>query len=206
MVVYINVSKRILHPQVQEYRDVTGIALGDFYDMFNNLDLAGIHTAQDVDEAAELLTHNINLVLNKYAPVKKRILRFKTSAHWLIIVRNNMIKNMINDDDADWEAFRRFRNQLKSDLMRAKREWIRRQISRDNLDSKARWRALMSAVQGNRNENNISLNSDDGLIFHPEAVANHLNRYYVKKVEDIIEASPPDPDKALKCLHDEGPP
>ena len=114
--VYINVSKRILHPQVQEYRDVTGIALGDFNDMFNDLDLAGIHTAQDVDEAAELLTHNINLVLNKYAPVKKRILRFKTSAHWLIIVRNNMIKNMINDDDADWEAFRRFRNQLKSDL------------------------------------------------------------------------------------------
>ena len=64
----------------------------------------------------------------------------------------------------------------------------------------------MSAVQGKRNENNISLNTDDGLIFHPEAVANHLNRHYVKKVEDIIEASPPDPDKALKCLHDEGPP
>ena len=84
--------------------------------MFNDLDLAGIHRAQDVNEAAELLTHNINLVLNKFAPVKRRILRFKTSAHWLIIVRNNMIKNMINDDDADWEAFRRFRNQLKSDL------------------------------------------------------------------------------------------
>ena len=63
MVVYINVSKRILHPQVQEYRDVTGIALGDFYDMFNDLDLADIHRAQDVNEAAELLTQNINLVL-----------------------------------------------------------------------------------------------------------------------------------------------
>ena len=51
--------------------------MGDFNDMFNDLDLAGIHRAQDVNEAAELLTHNINLVLNKFAPVKRRILRLQ---------------------------------------------------------------------------------------------------------------------------------
>ena len=48
---YINVSKKIIHPQVTEFRDLTGIALGDFVNSFDELDLAGVITAQDVNHA-----------------------------------------------------------------------------------------------------------------------------------------------------------
>ena len=57
--------------------------------MFNDLDLAGIHRAQDVNEAAELLTHNINLVLNKFAPVKRRILRLQRDYDLFIFTSNS---------------------------------------------------------------------------------------------------------------------
>ena len=201
--VHINVSNKILHPQVTEYRDIKGIALGDFVDIFSNLDLAGIYTSQDANHAVELLTHNINVVLNKLAPIKRRIFKLKTSAHWLsrdlrerIKERNLMRRRAV--ENGEWDEFRRVRNRLKSDMMRAKKDWIRMQVSRENLDPKARWRAMKSATQGKRNENQITLNTQNGAIFHPEAVARHLNEYYVSKVENITTSSPPDPVKSLQ--------
>ena len=50
--------------------------------------------------AVELLIHNIKVVLNNLAPMKRRVLRLKTSAHWLskdlrtrIEARNLMMRN-----------------------------------------------------------------------------------------------------------------
>ena len=201
---FINVSKREIFPDKTTYRDITGIALGDFVNSFNDIDLAGLHQSQDASEAAEILTHSINVVLNKLAPVKTRVMKLKTSAHWMspdirerIGVRNMMRRRAV-DGQIPWKDFKAYRNALKSDMMNAKKNWIRMQISRDNLDSKARWRAIKSATEGKRNQNNIVLNTPNGVIFHPESVANHLNRYYVSKVETIIEENPPDPEVSLQ--------
>ena len=110
---YINVSKKILHPKVVEYRDIAGIALGDFVHKFSNLDLAGVLLQQDVNQAVELLTHNINVVLNELAPVKKRVFRLKTSAQWLnrdlrerIKHRNELRKKAAGSGvQEDWKEF-----------------------------------------------------------------------------------------------------
>ena len=79
--------------------------------------------------AVELLTHNIKVVLNNLAPMKRRVLRLKTSAHWLskdlrtrIEARNLMMRNV--SDEESWREFKRVRNQLKLDMMKAKRKWI----------------------------------------------------------------------------------
>ena len=71
------------------------------------------------------------------------------------------------------------------------------QVSRENQDSKSRWRTLKAATEGKRNETNITLNTNNGVLFNPEDVANHLNGYYVNKVEDIIKVSPPNPQESL---------
>ena len=70
-------------------------------------------------------------------------------------------------------------------------------VSRENQDSKSRWRTLKAATEGKRNETNITLNTNNGVLFNPEDVANHLNGYYVNKVEDIIKVSPPNPQESL---------
>ena len=79
--------------------------------------------------AVELLTQNIKVVLNNLAPMKRRVLRLKTSAHWLskdlrtrIEARNLMMRNV--SDEESRREFKRVTNQLKSDMMKAKREWI----------------------------------------------------------------------------------
>ena len=79
--------------------------------------------------AVELLTHNIKVVLNNLAPMKRRVLRLKTSAHWLskdlrtrIEARNLMMRNV--SDEESRREFKRVTNQLKSDMMKAKRKWI----------------------------------------------------------------------------------
>ena len=202
----INLSNYIIHPQVTYYRDITGIAIDDFTLCFLTLDLAGLASTQHVDEAAELLTHYINVVLNKLAPMKKRVMKMRKSAEWMtpqirerIKERNAMrVKATRSGHKHHWEEFKKYRNLLKSDMIAQKRHWTLSQLTRVNTDPKARWRALKTATEGKRLVNDINLDVDGVLLTDPEAVANHLNRYYVKKVQDIIDVSPPDPEQALE--------
>ena len=202
----INLSKRILHPQVYYTRDIEGIAINDFTNCFLTLDLAGIMEAQHVDDAVELLTHNINVTLNHLAPLKKRFSRMKTSADWLtpqlrerIVERNELRKKAVKTGSKHhWMEFKRCRNRLKSDLLFQKKHWTQAQLTRANGDSRSRWRAIKTATEGKRLTNDINLNINGTLLVDPEAVANHLNRYYVKKVQDIIDVAPPDPTTALE--------
>ena len=79
---------------------------------FYDLDLVGMLAAQDVNHTVELLTHNINVVLNELAPLKKRFM--KTSAHWMtpelrsrIKIRNSLrFKAVKTKQDQDWRARR----------------------------------------------------------------------------------------------------
>ena len=79
---------------------------------FYDLDLVGMLAAQDVNHAVELLTHNINVVLNELAPLKKRFM--KTSAHWMTLelrsrikIRNSLrFKAVKTKQDQDWRARR----------------------------------------------------------------------------------------------------
>ena len=172
---------------------------------FYDLDLVGMLAAQDVIHAVELLTHNINVVLNELAPLKKRFMKMKTSAHWMtpelrsrIKIRNSLrFKAVKTKQDQDWRAFKTYRNLLKSDMMKQKATWTRSQLTRENKDPKSRWRAITAATQGKRHQNDIVLKTDNGVLYDPEPVANHLNNYYVDKVQKIIDASPPNPSVAL---------
>ena len=216
----INLSKHFLHPHVTTYRDVSGITLDDFHLTFSDLDLAGVQLAQDANEAAEYLTHYINVTLNELAPLKKRVVKMRTSAHWMtpelgerIKKRNAMrVVAITSARMEDWKAFKVYRNTLKSDMMKRKREWIRAQLTRQNTDPKSRWRAIKNATEGKRNINDITINANGKILHDPADVASHLNSYYIKKVQDIIDVSPPDPsvameyvDEYVKTLHKKPP-
>ena len=206
--VVINTSKHLTHPQVVQIRDVEGIKMDDFIQTFSDLDLAGIWNMQNSSEAAELLTHSINVTLNKLAPLKKRIFKMRTSAHWMTpeirerIKQRNMMRVMAVKMKSEklWHDFKQFRNRLKSDMLQQKRKWIRSQLTRENQDPKARWRAIKSATEGKRNVNDIVLNANGKILCQPEEVANHLNAFYIKKVSDIRESNPPDPDLAVQYV------
>ena len=202
----IDLSNLIQNPQVSYFRNIEGIAIDDFAYHFFDLDYLGILRSQDVNEATELLTHNITVVLNKLAPVKKRVMKMKTSVQWLtpdlrarIKLRNALrMKAVKSKQDDHWREFKTFRNLLKTDMLKQKKLWIRSQLTRQNDDPKSRWRAIKAATQGKAHQNNIVLNTNNGIIYDPEPVANHLNNYYVEKVQAIIDKSPPDPSVALR--------
>ena len=61
----IDLSNLIQNPQVSYFRNIEGIAIDDFAYHFFDLDYLGILRSQDVNEATELLTHNITVVLNR---------------------------------------------------------------------------------------------------------------------------------------------
>ena len=51
---------------------------------------------------------------------------------------------------------------------------------------------IKQALQGKRVTNDIIIHNGDDRLHEPVEVANHLNKFFVKKVTDIIDQKPPD--------------
>ena len=144
--VLIDLSKNYPHPTVTRFRDVEGIDIDDFAFMYYNSRLDEFHALTDVDEAARVLTHKITNVLNYLAPIKTRSLPKKTSAPWMtssvkerILERSRLRSEAVRSNDHQaWLNFKRYRNKLKTDMVKIKKEWIAEQVHRKSHNQKAR--------------------------------------------------------------------
>ena len=185
---------------VTYYRDISGITCQQFESTLANLNLSEVYFVDDTSEAAELLTHKINAALEQLSPMKKRYRKSNSSADWLtpelrdrINIRNGMRRKFEGKKGGqEWKEFVVYRNRLKTDMLKQKKEWIKQRLTRLNGDSKDQWRQLKSAMEGKRVTNNIVLKVNGQLLDKPEQVAKHLNEYFVEKVNKIVKDFPPD--------------
>ena len=99
----------------------------------------------------------------------------------------------------DWRAFKTYRNSLRRRLKVAKKEFLSEKILTSN--SKEMWRILKetSGLQVKKS-GDINLKIGDEMVKDPVRVADELSRYYVEKVEKIVEEHPPDPQQAQVYL------
>ena len=196
----INISKHFVHPTIIYYRDINNVNVEDFAHMFHSTNLYEIYDTVDVDEAVERLTHKIKTVLDIVAPLKRKSIPRTTSVPWMTsdikarIQFRNMLRNRAvkSNSDDDWKTFKSYRNLLKTEMLRRKREYITAQITKQNSNEKARWRHLkfVGGVSPKKQQD-IELVVDGQRLTKSCDVAEHLNKYYVKKV------TPPNQSSAL---------
>ena len=204
--VQLRVDNRLQEPSVTWYRDISGITVEMFAQEFLNSNLEEIYWSQDATLAAKLLTEKINGVLDNLAPLKKRFMKTRKSAEWLnldlrkrIKKRNKMRKEAVKEgnDSVKWKEFKNYRNKLKSDMLKERKRWIRERLSRSNGDEKDRWRQLKATMEGRRVSNDIVLEVNGVTLDKAQQVADHLNQYYVQKVQNIVKDLPPDVNAVL---------
>ena len=99
---------------------------------------------------------------------------------------------METKSDVDWATFRLFQNNLRRRLKVEKKKFLSEKIL--TSDSKEMWKVLKesSGLQENKSSQ-IQLKIGDELVKEPRRVAEELSRYYVEKVEKIVEEHPPNP-------------
>ena len=94
--------------------------------------------------------------------------------------------------DEDWIFFRVFRNNLRHQLNRAKKDYSNNRLQTD--DPKKSWSVIreLSGLEPKRTDK-IVLKKEEEIIEKSVEVANTMNQYFVNKVEKIVEDHPPDP-------------
>ena len=83
-------------------------------------------------------------------------------------------------------------------MIKRKKEWTASQITRQNLDEKSRWRQIKNlAGMSKKSLSSIELEVNGTTLPTPQEVADHLNQFYVDKVQAIRVTTPPNVSKAL---------
>ena len=192
-------------PVFVETRDIKGINDDDFIRLFMSTQPGLVFTEVDLDMSLKLLCDRIFWTLDQLAPRKRIRIRHKDHAPWmtdhirgLITLRNNLKQIAVSDNmDISWRQFKVLRNYLRKLMEVTKVVYVNNQV--DNAeDSKEMWR-LIKAMGMNAEDRNtpMKIKVNGTLTSDPKVVAEHLNNFFLEKVNKIREVTPPDPDLAL---------
>ena len=99
-----------------------------------------------VDEAVNSFNHKLTYILDELAPKKLTKTTSLHRAQWMtkeiltaIEVRDKLRKRAVaTKEKTDWDVFRKYRNQLTSNMRSAKTKHIRSQLD-PSVDSKRLW-------------------------------------------------------------------
>ena len=190
--------------QTIETRAIKNLDPGQFHELWNQIDFHDFWRTNDVDIAVKLYTDSVQACLDYLVPLRKMQIK-PDNAPWLtkelleeIKMRNSMREEaMRTNDDEIWLAFKQLRNRLRIKCDKAKKEHLDNNIQGE--DSKKSWRTIM-AMSGlaSKKSSKIWLKEDGVAIEDPGKVAEHLNDFFVSKVNKIVETHPPNPEEMKK--------
>ena len=100
-----------------------------------------VYQTTDINEAVQLFTNKINLILDQMAPMKT----FQTTSKYcpwlseetkLLIKERNKAQNLFseNKNDENFEVFRKLRNNVTKKLRKDKIKWQRKKLENCNND------------------------------------------------------------------------
>ena len=189
----------VFHPQSLIMRNVKSLCPQKFQQEFQELDHDDFLLEPEVGSKVRILVEKVTRILDMLAPVRK-INITKRHAKYL----NKELIDQIKERDElrrvaersrneeDWQRFKVYRNQLRGRLKVAKKKYLSDEIIK--ADSKDMWRILReSSGLQTKKSSQIQLKIGDEVVKEPERVADELSRYYVEKVEKIVEEHPPNP-------------
>ena len=178
-----------------------------FKERIRNTSMMNVYMSGDASKAAELLTSNINSVLNKMAPVKKIQVR-QNYAPWVsegckrdIDTRERaQEKAVASQQGEDWDEFRRIRNAVTRRVRKEKEDWMKTKIDRCEANSSTCWKNIMGWLGWATTGSPTRLYSGFRVETSPNKMANIMNEFYIQKVANIRAALPPPSVNPLSML------
>ena len=168
-----------------------------------------LYSCNNPDEAVEIFTRKLTLILDEMAPIKKYQVCPKY-APWL----SEGTKELINErnlahkraaksgKDEDWKEFKRLRNRINNILKKEKSSWQSKRLESCTTTSDT-WRTVKNWLGWTSGGPPSKLVIDGELKTKPKVLADGMNNFFVNKVTDLrakIPACSKDPFERVNKL------
>ena len=154
----------------------------------------GVYSCNDVDVAVDIFTGILTDILDIMAPIKTFQLRTKY-ATWVSkgtlqkIKSRNEAQQVASQTglQADWEAYKKLRNQVTSLLRRDKQVWHQSKLAscEEINDSAKLWKNILGWLNWSSTSSPTKLLNEGNLETSPKKLAEIQNKFYIEKVKKI---------------------
>ena len=190
-----------IQKQTRMVRNLRKLDPKDFETKFVQLDHTAYCRETDLDKKVELFTNSVIGVLDELAPLKK-VKNKPKQAQYLtpdlkerMKVRDGLRKtSRMTKDPRDHITYTTYRNRLRKDLDKAKKDYVTSKLEEAKTNPKEAWRVILTnSGLSTKKTSTINLRIGGEIVKEPGRVAKELSDYYVNKVEKIVKEHPPDP-------------
>ena len=132
-------------------------------------------------------------ILDKHAPLKKKILRFDDNLFMTKelrkgIMHRSKLKNKFNKNrtNENWENYRRQRNLCVNTLRKSKRDYFQNLNSKNFSDNRTFWKTIKPYFTNKGlNSNKLLLKEGNKIISNEKELANIMNNYFVNITQEL---------------------
>ena len=185
-------------PRYVKKRSFKGFDETAFKNSIKECGLEEVLGCNDVDVAAETLTHKLNKVLDEMAPVKKFQTRTKY-APWmseetkLLKKKREEAHQKASETDLpeDWREFRGLRNQVTARLRVDKVKWEQDKLDLEKHNPTGVWKAVKGWLGWGTSGTPTQLFWEGRMVTSPSGLASAMNRFFLDKVKRLRNGIPP---------------
>lgn len=131
-------------------------------------------------------------VVEKHAPIKKFTVR-SINTPWLdnelkeYMTERNQAKLIANRSNfkSDWQVYRKLRNFVTKLNKKKKKVYYENKINEIKNDSRKVWSTLNSLMGKSHRSTPSFLETEGHFLTKPTEIANYLNNYFIKKIDDL---------------------
>ena len=167
----------------------------------------GKYSCEDVNLAVKMLSEELTLILDKMAPIK--VVQVRTNyAPWLSKNTKDLMKqrdlaqqkaSSTNQVD-DWKAFRRIRNRVTNILRTEKKLYQTKRLEEADGDIGRTWKTVKSWLGWSSGGPPTQLMENGLLISKPSALAECMNSFFTRKVNNLRANLPPNQQSPLNLV------
>ena len=177
-----------------------------YLSLINAMNWWDLYSCEDPEQAVNIFTTKLNMILDEVAPIKRIQVRNKY-APWLSNATKALIterdlaqkKAAESNDDEDWKQFRKMRNQINNKLKMEKRQWQARRLEACSNTSDT-WRTIKGWLGWRGGGPPTQLVVDGELKNKPGDLARCMNEFFINKIRTLKSRIPPSTENPIARL------
>ena len=195
------------NPRIIKKRSYKNFNAQEFLSAVRNISWWKIYSCEDVNLAVKMLSEELTLILDKMAPIK--VVQVRTNyAPWLSKNTKDLMKqrdlaqqkaSSTNQVD-DWKAFRRIRNRVTNILRTEKKLYQTKRLVEADGDISRTWKTVKSWLGWSSGGPPTQLMENGLLISKPSALAECMNSFFTRKVNNLRANLPPNQQSPLNLV------
>ena len=168
-----------------------------------------MYSCEDANQAAQLLTYKLTVILDTMAPVRTIQVRTKY-APWLSDSTKALLKERNSAQEIaaqtknqdDWRLFKSIRNRATARMRQEKKVWEQGKLDSGKNDPSTLWKNVKTWLNWNNSGPPSQLFHQGQLINSPSGLSGTMNSFFINKVRNLRTGIPANNSDPLATLRD----